>query len=68
TVVGRDRPLRVTVGWYVVLPCHLSPRADARSLDIRWIRRHVSETVHHYRNGEDLYREQMEEYVGRTEV
>ncbi|XP_054663378.1 butyrophilin subfamily 2 member A2-like [Grus americana] len=68
TVVGPDRPLQVTVGQYVVLPCHLSPRADTRSLDIRWIRRHVSETVHHYRNGEDLYGDQMEEYVGRTEL
>ncbi|XP_054663389.1 butyrophilin subfamily 1 member A1-like [Grus americana] len=68
TVVGPDSPLQVTVGQYVVLPCHLSPRADTRSLDIRWIRRHVSETVHHYRNGEDLYGDQMEEYVGRTEL
>ncbi|GAB0206798.1 butyrophilin subfamily 3 member A2-like [Grus japonensis] len=24
--------------------------------------------VHHYQNGEDLYREQMEEYGGRTEL
>ncbi|XP_054663697.1 butyrophilin subfamily 1 member A1-like [Grus americana] len=68
SVVGPDRPLRVAVGWYVVLPCHLSPRAEARSLDIRWIRNQVSETVHHYRNGEDLYSDQLEEYVGRTEL
>ncbi|GAB0197773.1 butyrophilin subfamily 1 member A1-like [Grus japonensis] len=58
----------VTVGQDVVLPCHLSPSVDARSLDIRWIRRSFSETVHHYRNGEDLYGHQMEEYVGRTEL
>ncbi|XP_075594583.1 butyrophilin subfamily 3 member A2-like isoform X1 [Balearica regulorum gibbericeps] len=67
-VVGPDRPLRVTVGQDIVLPCHLSPSMDTRSLDIRWIRHQVSETVHHYRNGEDLYREQMEEYDGRTEL
>ncbi|NXO51198.1 MOG protein, partial [Aramus guarauna] len=67
-VVGSHRTLRVTMGWYVVLPCHLSPSMDARSLDIRWIRHRVSETVHHYRNGEDLYGEQMEEYDGRTEL
>ncbi|GAB0201612.1 butyrophilin subfamily 1 member A1 [Grus japonensis] len=67
-VVGPDRPLQVTVGQDVVLPCHLSPSMDAQSLDIRWIRHQVSETVHHYRNGEDLYGEQMEEYVGRTEL
>ncbi|XP_075594408.1 butyrophilin subfamily 3 member A2-like [Balearica regulorum gibbericeps] len=68
SVVGPDRPLRVTAGRYIVLPCHLSPVMDARSLDIRWIRHQVYETVHHYRNGEDLYREQMEEYDGRTEL
>ncbi|GAB0201653.1 butyrophilin subfamily 1 member A1 [Grus japonensis] len=55
-------------GSYIVLPCHLSPSMEARSLDIRWIRPRFSKTVHHYRNGEDLYREQMEEYVGRTEL
>ncbi|XP_054663375.1 butyrophilin-like protein 2 [Grus americana] len=68
SVVGPDHPLQVTVGRYVVLPCHLSPSMDARSLDIRWIWHQVYETVHHYRNGEDLYREQMEEYDGRTEL
>ncbi|XP_054663463.1 butyrophilin subfamily 3 member A2-like isoform X3 [Grus americana] len=68
SVVGPGHPLRVAVGRYIVLPCHLSPGMDARSLDIRWIRHHVSETVHHYRNGEDLYGDQMEEYVGRTEL
>ncbi|XP_054663435.1 butyrophilin subfamily 1 member A1-like isoform X3 [Grus americana] len=67
-VVGPGRPLQVTVGQDVVLPCHLSPSVEARSLDIRWIRHSFSEMVHHYRNGEDLYGEQMEEYVGRTEL
>ncbi|XP_074423683.1 butyrophilin subfamily 1 member A1-like isoform X16 [Larus michahellis] len=67
-VVGPDRPLLATVGQDVVLPCHLSPRADARSLEIRWIRYRFSETVHLYRNGEDLDGAQMEEYIGRTQL
>ncbi|XP_074423650.1 butyrophilin subfamily 1 member A1-like [Larus michahellis] len=67
-VVGPDRPLLATVGQDVVLPCHLSPRADARSWEIRWIRHQFSEIVHLYRNGEDLYGAQMEEYIGRTEL
>ncbi|XP_014812786.1 PREDICTED: butyrophilin subfamily 1 member A1-like [Calidris pugnax] len=67
-VVGPSRPLLATVGQDVVLPCHLSPRMDAQSLEIRWIRHLVSETVHLYRNGEDKYGEQMEEYAGRTEL
>ncbi|KAM6106999.1 LOW QUALITY PROTEIN: butyrophilin subfamily 1 member A1-like [Phoenicopterus ruber ruber] len=67
-VVGPGGPLRATVGQDIVLPCHLSPRMDARSLNIRWIRHQFSETVHHYRNGEDLYEEQMRDYDGRTEL
>ncbi|XP_050572036.1 butyrophilin subfamily 3 member A2-like isoform X4 [Cygnus atratus] len=67
-VEGPDHPLTATVGQDVVLPCHLSPRRDARTLDVRWIRDDLSETVHHYRNGEDLYGEQMGAYAGRTEL
>nr|XP_038043687.1 butyrophilin subfamily 1 member A1 isoform X6 [Anas platyrhynchos] len=67
-VVGPGHPVTATVGQDVVLPCHLSPQRDARSLDVRWIRDDLSETVHHYRNGEDLYREQMGAYAGRTEL
>ncbi|KAM6107048.1 LOW QUALITY PROTEIN: butyrophilin subfamily 1 member A1-like [Phoenicopterus ruber ruber] len=67
-VVGPGRPLLAAVGQDIVLPCHLSPGMDARSLEIRWIRHRLSETVHHYRNGEDLYGEQMREYGGRTEL
>ncbi|XP_032061038.1 butyrophilin subfamily 3 member A1-like [Aythya fuligula] len=67
-VEGPDQPLTATVGQDVVLPCHLSPHRDARTLDVRWIRDHISETVHHYRNGQDLYGEQMGAYAGRTEL
>ncbi|KAM6106994.1 butyrophilin subfamily 1 member A1-like isoform 1-T1 [Phoenicopterus ruber ruber] len=67
-VVGPGGPLRATVGQDIVLPCHLSPRMDARSLEIRWIRLESSATVHHYRNGQDLHGEQMREYDGRTEL
>nr|XP_047911619.1 butyrophilin subfamily 3 member A2-like isoform X2 [Anser cygnoides] len=67
-VVGPGQPLSATVGQDVVLPCHLSPQRDARTLDVRWIRDDSSETVHHYRNGEDLYGEQMGAYAGRTEL
>uniref|UniRef100_A0A493TX84 Ig-like domain-containing protein n=1 Tax=Anas platyrhynchos platyrhynchos TaxID=8840 RepID=A0A493TX84_ANAPP len=67
-VVGPGQPLTGTVGQDVVLPCHVSPQRDVRSLEIRWIRDSMSETVHHYRNGEDLYGEQMGAYAGRTEL
>ncbi|KAM9168463.1 butyrophilin subfamily 3 member A2-like [Mergus octosetaceus] len=67
-VEGPGHPLTATVGQDVVLPCHLSPQRDARSLEVRWIRDSISETVHHYRNGEDLYGEQMGAYAGWTEL
>uniref|UniRef100_A0A493TZC5 Butyrophilin subfamily 3 member A3 n=1 Tax=Anas platyrhynchos platyrhynchos TaxID=8840 RepID=A0A493TZC5_ANAPP len=67
-VVGPGHSVTATVGQDVVLPCHLSPQRDARSLEVRWIRDKFSETVHHYRNGEDLYGEQMGTYAGRTEL
>ncbi|XP_068519982.1 butyrophilin subfamily 3 member A2-like [Anas acuta] len=67
-VVGPGHPVTATMGQDVVLPCHLSPQRDARSLEVRWIRDSISETVHHYRNGEDLYGEQMGAYSGRTEL
>uniref|UniRef100_A0A493T0J3 Butyrophilin subfamily 1 member A1 n=1 Tax=Anas platyrhynchos platyrhynchos TaxID=8840 RepID=A0A493T0J3_ANAPP len=67
-VEGPGHPVTATVGQDVVLPCHLSPQRDAHSLDVRWIRDRISKTVHHYRNGEDLYGEQMGAYSGRTEL
>lgn len=66
--MGPGRPLLATMGQDIVLPFHLSPNMDARSLEIRWTRHQLSETVHLYRNGKDHYDEQMEEYAGRTEL
>lgn len=67
-MVGPGRPLPAAVGSDVVLPCHLSPKSDARPLEIRWIRHQFAETVHHYRAGEDQYGEQLRDYEGRTEL
>ncbi|KAK2511622.1 hypothetical protein Q9233_016824 [Columba guinea] len=67
-VVGPGHPLPAAVGSDVVLPCRLSPKSDARPLEIRWIRHQFSETVHHYRAGEDQYGEQLHDYKGRTEL
>ncbi|XP_067169856.1 butyrophilin subfamily 1 member A1-like isoform X11 [Apteryx mantelli] len=65
-VVGPGHPLTATVGRDIVLPCELSPSLNAQSMAVRWIRHHISETVHHYRDGEDQFAEQMREYEGRT--
>ncbi|XP_067169851.1 butyrophilin subfamily 1 member A1-like isoform X7 [Apteryx mantelli] len=67
-VVGPYHHLTATMGQDIVLPCQLSPSLNAQSMAVRWIRHHISETVHHYRDGEDLFVEQMREYQGRTEL
>uniref|UniRef100_A0A8D0F7H6 Ig-like domain-containing protein n=1 Tax=Strix occidentalis caurina TaxID=311401 RepID=A0A8D0F7H6_STROC len=67
-VVAPVQPLRATMGQDVVLPCHVSPRVDIQRLEIWWIRHPSSETVHHYRNGEDQDGEQSRDYRGRTEL
>ncbi|NWZ30500.1 MOG protein, partial [Asarcornis scutulata] len=67
-VEGPGQPVTTTVGQDVVLTCQLSPQRDARTLEVRWIREKFSETVHHYRNGEDLYGDQMDAYARRTEL
>uniref|UniRef100_A0A8B9QAN5 Butyrophilin subfamily 1 member A1-like n=1 Tax=Apteryx owenii TaxID=8824 RepID=A0A8B9QAN5_APTOW len=65
-VVGPGYPLTATVGQDIVLPCQLSPSLNAQSMAVRWIRHRIAETVHYYKDGEDLFVEQMREYQGRT--
>ncbi|XP_067425853.1 butyrophilin subfamily 1 member A1-like [Emydura macquarii macquarii] len=68
TVTGPDRPITASVGGEAVLPCHLSPRMSAESMELRWFRSQFSAVVHLYRDGQDQYGEQMPEYQRRTEL
>ncbi|XP_074873205.1 butyrophilin subfamily 1 member A1-like [Carettochelys insculpta] len=68
TVTGPDHPVAAIVGGEAVLPCHLSPRMSAETMEVRWFRSQFSAAVHLYRRGQDLYEEQMPEYRGRTEL
>ncbi|XP_067394278.1 butyrophilin subfamily 1 member A1-like [Emydura macquarii macquarii] len=68
TVTGPDHPITAYVGGEAVLPCHLSPRMSAESMELRWFRSQFSAVVHLYRDGQDQYGEQMPEYQGRTEL
>lgn len=49
------------------LLCQFTPVVDAKNVEIRWFTRSFRPYVHQYKNGEDNYREQMEEFRGRTE-
>ncbi|XP_067396952.1 butyrophilin subfamily 1 member A1-like [Emydura macquarii macquarii] len=68
TVTGPDHPITASLGGEAVLPCHLSPRMSAESMELRWFRSQFSAVVHLYRDGQDQYGEQMPEYRGRTEL
>uniref|UniRef100_A0A8C0GD32 Butyrophilin n=1 Tax=Chelonoidis abingdonii TaxID=106734 RepID=A0A8C0GD32_CHEAB len=68
TVTGPDRPITASVGGEAVLPCHLSPRISAQSMEVRWVRSQHSAVVHLYQDGQDRYENQMFEYQGRTEL
>ncbi|CAM4666336.1 unnamed protein product [Caretta caretta] len=68
TVTGPDHPITASLGGEAVLPCHLSPRVSAENMELRWFRSQFSPAVHLYRDGQDQYGEQMQEYRGRTEL
>ncbi|CAM2101591.1 unnamed protein product [Caretta caretta] len=68
TVTGPDHPITASLGGEAILPCHLSPRVSAENMELRWFRSQFSPAVHLYRDGQDQYGEQMQEYRGRTEL
>nr|XP_048724912.1 butyrophilin subfamily 2 member A2-like isoform X2 [Caretta caretta] len=66
-VIGPDHPVMATAGEDIVLPCHLSPRVSAESMEVRWYRSQFYALVHLYRDGDTQNERQMPEYQGRTE-
>uniref|UniRef100_A0A8C5LKS2 Butyrophilin-like 10 n=1 Tax=Jaculus jaculus TaxID=51337 RepID=A0A8C5LKS2_JACJA len=66
SVLGPPGPLLAIVGQDKSLPCKLSPNISAEGMELKWYRDHLFSVVHMYKNGEDVYEEQMEEYQGRT--
>ncbi|XP_059580868.1 butyrophilin subfamily 1 member A1-like [Alligator mississippiensis] len=67
-VIGPDQPVVASVGAVAVLPCRLSPATSAESMEVRWFRSRFSSVVHLYRGGRDQPGEQMQEYLGRTQL
>ncbi|XP_021033236.1 butyrophilin-like protein 10 isoform X2 [Mus caroli] len=65
-VLGPPHPLLAIVGQDKELPCKLSLNISAEGMELRWYRDKPSSVVHVYKNGEDVYDEQMTEYKGRT--
>ncbi|KAG8505776.1 Butyrophilin-like protein 2 [Galemys pyrenaicus] len=65
-VTGSTEPVLVRVGEDIQLTCYLSPRADAQSMEVRWVRSHRYPAVFAYMDGGHVAGEQMAEYRGRT--
>ncbi|XP_053519465.1 butyrophilin-like protein 2 [Artibeus jamaicensis] len=65
-VIGPSQPLLVRVGEDIQLTCYLSPKTNAQSMEVRWVRSHRYPAVYVHVNGDHVSKEQMAEYRGRT--
>ncbi|MBV99497.1 Butyrophilin-like protein 2, partial [Eschrichtius robustus] len=65
-VIGPSQPILVRVGEDIQLTCSLSPKTDAQSMEVRWVRWHRYPAVYVYMDGDHVAGEQMAEYRGRT--
>ncbi|XP_070101488.1 butyrophilin-like protein 2 isoform X2 [Equus caballus] len=65
-VIGPSQPILVRVGEDIQLTCSLSPKANAQSMEVRWVRSHRYPAVYVYMDGDYVDGEQMAEYRGRT--
>uniref|UniRef100_A0A8C4GYL5 Ig-like domain-containing protein n=1 Tax=Dicentrarchus labrax TaxID=13489 RepID=A0A8C4GYL5_DICLA len=65
-VIGSDKPVTVTVGEDVILPCHLGPPFNVRTLTVEWTR--DGQYVHVWRQGKDYLNDQDENFRGRTSL
>ncbi|EMP31819.1 Zinc-binding protein A33 [Chelonia mydas] len=68
TLKGSDSPVIATVGADVILPCQLSPRTNAKQMEVRWHSSEIAGLTHHYVNGHDALQKQNPHYRGRTEL
>ncbi|KAL2791620.1 butyrophilin-like protein 2, partial [Daubentonia madagascariensis] len=65
-VIGPSQPILVRVGEDIQLTCYLSPKANAQSMEMRWVRSHRYPAVHVHVDGDLVAGQQMAEYRGRT--
>ncbi|XP_051251033.1 uncharacterized protein LOC127360621 isoform X3 [Dicentrarchus labrax] len=65
-VIGSHDPVNATVGDDAILPCHLKPPFDVRTLTVEWTR--DGQSVHIWRHEKEYLNDQDKNFRGRTSL
>ncbi|XP_040826843.1 butyrophilin subfamily 1 member A1-like [Ochotona curzoniae] len=67
-VIGPSKPIVAVLGGDAILPCSLWPPMNAEDMELWWFRSTFTEAVLVYQNGQELDKEQLPQYAGRTSL